>query len=57
MKQFNDTGVCIPGKHYMVNSTDKIAMVFQMVERGNYFVVNRPRQYGKPPSSIFSIKN
>ncbi len=46
-KQFNDTGVCIPERHYMVDTAGKIDMTFQMVERGNYFVVNRPRQYGK----------
>jgi hypothetical protein len=46
-KRFNDTGVCIPEKHYMVDSPDKISRIFRMVEQGDYFVINRPRQYGK----------
>jgi hypothetical protein len=46
-KRFNITGVCIPGKHYMVDISNKINAIFSMVERGDYFVINRPRQYGK----------
>jgi hypothetical protein len=46
-KQFNITGVCIPEKHYMVDISGKTAKIFDMIERGDYFVINRPRQYGK----------
>ncbi|HLP48009.1 MAG TPA: AAA family ATPase, partial [Candidatus Kapabacteria bacterium] len=46
-KQFNVTGVCIPEKHYMVDISAKTAKIFEMIERGDYFVINRPRQYGK----------
>ena len=46
-KQFNITGVCIPGKHYMVDISNKISAIMEMVEKGDYFVINRPRQYGK----------
>jgi hypothetical protein len=46
-KQFNITGVCIPEKHYMVDISQKIADIFKLIEPGNYFVINRPRQYGK----------
>ena len=46
-KQFNVTGVCIPEKHYMVDISNKISAILGMVERGDYFVINRPRQYGK----------
>jgi hypothetical protein len=46
-KRFNTTGVCIPEKHYMADISDKIAAIFKMVEAGDYFVINRPRQYGK----------
>jgi hypothetical protein len=46
-KRFNTTGVCIPEKHYMVDISDKITDILKMVERGDYFVINRPRQYGK----------
>jgi hypothetical protein len=46
-KRFNITGVCIPEKHYMVDIVNKTAKIFKMVEQGDYFVINRPRQYGK----------
>jgi len=46
-KYFNDTGACFPEEHYMVDISNKISSIFKMVERGNYFVINRPRQYGK----------
>ena len=46
-KQFNITGVCIPEKHYMVDISGKTAKIFDMIEQGDYFVINRPRQYGK----------
>lgn len=46
-KWFNDTGVCIPEKHYMVDISHKTEQIFEMIQRGNYFVINRPRQYGK----------
>ncbi|MBZ9625825.1 MULTISPECIES: GxxExxY protein [unclassified Clostridium] len=44
---FNTTGLCIPGKHYMVNIDDKLKSIIKLVQRENYFVINRPRQYGK----------
>lgn len=46
-KRFNYTGVCVPEKHYMVDISDKIRRIFKMIEAGDYFVINRPRQYGK----------
>jgi hypothetical protein len=46
-KRFNDTGVCIPGRHYMVDISNKIAKILGMIEQGDYFTINRPRQYGK----------
>lgn len=46
-KRFNTTGICIPGKHYMVDTSDKIGQIVEMVDNGDYFVINRPRQYGK----------
>ncbi|MGE5341994.1 MAG: AAA family ATPase [Candidatus Omnitrophota bacterium] len=46
-KHFNTTGVCKPEKHFMVNISNKIAQILDMVENGDYFVINRPRQYGK----------
>lgn len=46
-KRFNITGVCIPEKHFMVDTSHKILQIIKMVEEGDYFVINRPRQYGK----------
>lgn len=46
-KKFNITGVCFPAQHYMADTSRKFARVMAMVEAGDYFVINRPRQYGK----------
>lgn len=46
-KRFNTTGVCVPEKHYMVDISQKLDAIFALVEDGSYFVINRPRQYGK----------
>ncbi|MGE5341677.1 MAG: AAA-like domain-containing protein [Candidatus Omnitrophota bacterium] len=46
-KEFNITGVCTPELHYMVDISDKITEIMKLVERGKYFVIHRPRQYGK----------
>jgi predicted AAA+ superfamily ATPase len=47
MREFNVTGICIPGKHYMVDISNKVSQIFAMVEKGQYFTINRARQYGK----------
>lgn len=47
MKTFTTTGVCIPSENYMVNLDDRIIQIREMVERGEYFTINRARQYGK----------
>ncbi|MCD2345251.1 GxxExxY protein [Clostridium guangxiense] len=47
MKRFNTTGVCIPEKDFMVDVTGKVNQVESMIDRGEYFIINRPRQYGK----------
>jgi energy-coupling factor transporter ATP-binding protein EcfA2 len=46
-KKFNITGTCIPEKHYMVNIDNKLKKIIIMIEDGEYFTINRPRQYGK----------
>ncbi|MEM1120844.1 MAG: AAA family ATPase, partial [Bacteroidota bacterium] len=46
-KQFNITGTCFPDLHYMMDVSKKKAQVMEMVKSGNYFIINRPRQYGK----------
>ena len=47
MKDFNTTGVCIPEKHYMVNIQGRLDEIRVMVDAGEYFCINRARQYGK----------
>ena len=46
-KRFNITGLCFPDEHYMADVSKKLDQTFEMVEYGDYFVINRPRQYGK----------
>ena len=47
MKEFNVTGTCIPEKHYMVDTTDKLNQIIRLIETDKYFMINRARQYGK----------
>ena len=47
MRRFNSTGLCMPNKHYMVDITGRVAQIRAMVEKGDYFCINRARQYGK----------
>ena len=47
MKRFNTTGLCNPKKHYMVDISDKLEKIKVLIENEEYFVINRPRQYGK----------
>lgn len=53
MKKFNITGTCIPHLHYMVNIDNKVEKVSKLVEEGLYFVISRPRQYGKTTTIYF----
>ena len=46
-KRFNTTGTCIPEKHYMADTTDKINQIIRLIEQESYFTINRARQYGK----------
>ncbi len=46
-KIFNITGLCVKHKNYMADTTEKINKILTMVERGDYFTINRPRQFGK----------
>ena len=46
-KRFNVTGVCRPQIHYMVNLDSRLAQMKQLVDEGEYFTINRARQYGK----------
>ncbi|MCK8816287.1 AAA-like domain-containing protein [Natroniella sulfidigena] len=54
MKEFNVTGTCIPERHYMVDIKNKLDQIESLVEKGKYFTINRPRQYGKT-TTIFLL--
>ena len=47
MKRFNTTGICVPEKHYMVDTGSRVAQIKAMVDAGQYFTINRARQFGK----------
>jgi hypothetical protein len=32
-KEFNDTGLCIPSRHYMVDNSDKLKQIIAFVEK------------------------
>lgn len=46
-KKFNVTGLCMPEKHYMADISERLEKMKEYVDEGNYFAVNRARQYGK----------
>ena len=47
VKKFNVTGLCVPEKHYMADLTKRVREIRKMVDAGDYFTINRGRQYGK----------
>ena len=47
MKEFNTTGTCRPNEHYMVDITERLEIIREMIAKGRYFCINRGRQYGK----------
>ena len=46
-KVFNVTADCKPNQHYMVDISNKLEKIKEMVDQGQYFTINRARQYGK----------
>ena len=46
-RRFNVTGLCIPEKHYMADISVHLEKMMVYIEDGEYFTVNRARQYGK----------
>ena len=55
MKEFNTTGLCNPNKHYMVDISNNLENIKKLVEKEKYFIINRPRQYGKS-TLLFALK-
>jgi len=46
-KTFNVNGACSPNRHYMVNLKPRLRAIKTMIDAGEYFIINRARQYGK----------
>lgn len=46
-KIFNVSGDCKPELHYMVDISERLQQIKEMVDAGQYFTINRARQYGK----------
>ena len=46
-KIFNVHADCKPGLHYMADISRIVSEMKKMTDRGQYFTVNRARQYGK----------
>ncbi|MEG2290735.1 MAG: AAA family ATPase [Clostridium sp.] len=55
-KEFNITGTCIPHMHYMVDTSNKLKETMKFIAKGKYFIINRPRQYGKT-TTFFLLNN
>ncbi len=53
-KEFFITGRCFPKLHYMADVSKKMEQIQHMVEKGAYFIINRPRQYGKT-TTLYSL--
>ena len=56
MKKFNTTGVCVPNRHYMVDTSKKLDRITSLIEDEEYFTINRSRQYGKT-TTLLSLEN
>ena len=46
-RKFNVTGSCNPERHYMVDTAKRFDSIKEMIDAGEYFAINRARQYGK----------
>ena len=49
-RQFNTVVTCDPKRHYMVDTTNKMKVFERLINNGNYFTINRARQFGKSTS-------
>jgi len=58
-KYFNDTGLSIPEKHFMVDISAKMKQIMRLVEGAEHFIVNCPRQFGKTTTVnlLYYIRN
>jgi len=47
MRKFNTAGLCIPEKDYMVDISEKLTRIKELIDTESYFTINRARQFGK----------
>ena len=47
MKSINTTAVCIPADHYIVDLSERVREIREMIDEQKFFSINRGRQYGK----------
>ena len=52
MKTFNTEAVCTPEENYMVDLTDRVREISELVDQKKYFTINRARQYGKTTTLV-----
>lgn len=46
-RRFNVAGACNPKLHYMADITGRLEKIKTLIDGGEYFTINRARQYGK----------
>lgn len=46
-KIFNVSGDCKPNLHYMVDIQERLSEIKTLIDKAEYFTINRARQYGK----------
>lgn len=56
LKKFNVNGLCYPDRHYMADLHERLRKIKVLVDQGDYFVINRARQYGKT-TTLWALKN
>lgn len=52
-REFNIAGSIIPEEHYYVDPAPVLKKIMALVEKRRYFVINRPRQFGKTTTLNF----
>jgi hypothetical protein len=52
-REFNITGSIIPEEHYYVDPAPTLKKLMALVAKRKYFVINRPRQFGKTTTLNF----
>ena len=55
-RKFNITGLCFPEDNFMADISRKLNATLEMIEQGEYFIINRPRQYGKT-TTMHTLEN